>query len=88
MSRLDPLFAPRGIAVIGASRDPAKLGAVMARSLSRFPGIVVGVNSRDVDPSAGRFATVADAADASPGPIDLAVLCVPAAVSAQALSDA
>jgi acyl-CoA synthetase (NDP forming) len=88
VSRLDPLFAPRGIAVIGASRDPAKLGAVMARSLSRFPGTVVGVNSRDVDPSAGRFATVADAADASPGPIDLAVLCVPAAVSAQALSDA
>lgn len=88
MSRLDPLFAPRGIAVIGASRDPAKLGAVMARSLNRFPGTVVGVNSRDVDPGAGRFATVADAAAASADPIDLAVLCVPAAVSAQALADA
>ncbi|MCU1606828.1 MAG: Acetyltransferase [Modestobacter sp.] len=88
MSRLDALFAPRGIAVIGASRDPAKLGAVMARSLSRFPGTVVGVNARDADPAAGRFATVADAADASPDPLDLAVLCVPAAVSAQALADA
>jgi acyl-CoA synthetase (NDP forming) len=88
VSRLDPLFAPRGIAVIGASRDPSKLGAVMARSLSRFPGTVVGVNSRDVDPAAGRFATVADAAAASSDPIDLAVLCVPAAVSAQALADA
>jgi acetyltransferase len=88
VSRLDPLFAPRGIAVIGASRDSAKLGAVMARSLSRFPGTLVGVNSRDVDPAAGRFATVADAAAASLDPIDLAVLCVPAAVSAQALADA
>jgi acetate---CoA ligase (ADP-forming) len=88
VSRLDALFAPRGIAVIGASRDPGKLGAVMARSLSRFPGSVVGVNARDADPTAGRFATVADAAAAAPDPIDLAVLCVPAAVSAPALADA
>jgi acetate---CoA ligase (ADP-forming) len=89
VSRLDALFAPRGIAVIGASRDPGKLGAVMARSLSRFPGPVVGVNARDADPRAGRFATVADAVDmAAPDPIDLAVLCVPAAVSAPALADA
>ena len=88
MSRLHPLFSPRGIAVVGASRDPGKLGAVMARSLSRFSGTVVGVNARDADPSAGRFASVTEAAAASPDPIDLAVLCVPAAVSAQALADA
>ena len=87
MSRLSPLFAPRGIAVIGASRDTAKLGAVMARSLSAFPGTVVGVNPRDVDPAAGRYAGVAAAAVAA-GPLDLAVLCVPAAVSADALADA
>jgi acetyltransferase len=30
---LDLLFAQRSIAVVGASRNPAKLGAVMARSL-------------------------------------------------------
>jgi acetyltransferase len=87
VSRLDPLFAPRGIAVVGASRDPAKLGAVMARSLRGFPGTVVGVNPRDVDPAAARYAGVAEAAAAA-GPIDLAVLCVPAAVSADALADA
>jgi acetyltransferase len=87
VSRLDPLFAPRGIAVVGASRDPAKLGAVMARSLRGFPGTVVGVNPRDVDPAAARYAGVAEAAAAA-GPIDLAVLCVPAAVSAAALADA
>ncbi|SNR29662.1 acetate--CoA ligase family protein [Blastococcus mobilis] len=87
MSRLDPLFAPRGIAVVGASRDPSKLGAVMARSLRAFPGTVVGVNPRDADPAAARYAGVAEAASAA-GPIDLAVLCVPASVSAAALTDA
>jgi acetyltransferase len=86
--RLAPLFAPRGIAVVGASRDPAKLGAVMARSLAGFPGTVAGVNARDVDPAAGRWASVADAAADAADPLDLAVLCVPAAVSAQALADA
>ena len=59
MSRLEPLFAPQGIAVVGASRDPAKLGAVMARSLRRFPGPVAGVNPRDAAPAAGRDACVA-----------------------------
>ena len=29
MSRLAPLFALRRIAVVGASRDPGKLGAVL-----------------------------------------------------------
>jgi len=86
--RLEPLFAPRGIAVVGASRDQGKLGAVMARSLLRFPGTVAGVNPRDADPVAGRYASVADAAAASSAPIDLAIFCVPAAVSAQALTDA
>ncbi|RBY90817.1 acetate--CoA ligase family protein [Blastococcus sp. TF02A-26] len=86
--RLAPLFAPRGIAVVGASADPAKLGAVMARSLAGFPGTVAGVNARDVDPAAGRWASVADAAADAADPIDLAVLCVPAAVSARALAEA
>lgn len=86
--RLRPLFAPRGVAVIGASRDPSKLGAVMARSLSGFPGPVAGVNPRDVDPAARRFAGVADAAQALGAPLDLAVLCVPVQVSAAALVDA
>jgi acetate---CoA ligase (ADP-forming) len=87
-ARLRPLFAPRGIAVIGASRDPAKLGAAMTRSLTGFPGTVVGINPIDVDPSAGRYSSVADAVDSTGAPIDLAVLCVPAALSAAALTEA
>jgi acetate---CoA ligase (ADP-forming) len=85
---LRALFEPRGVAVIGASRDPAKLGAVMARSLSRFPGPVAGVNPRDVDPTAHRYAGVAQAREALDAPLDLAVLCIPAGGTAQALSDA
>jgi acyl-CoA synthetase (NDP forming) len=86
--RLEPLFAPRGVVVIGASRDRSKLGAVMSRSLSRFPGPVAGVNPRDADPGQGRFASVADAAGALGAPLDLAVLCVPAPASADALTEA
>jgi acetyltransferase len=87
-ARLGPLFAPRGIAVIGVSRDPAKLGAAMTRSLAGFPGTVVGINPRDADPAAGRYRSVADAVSSTGAPIDLAVLCVPAARSAAALTEA
>jgi acetate---CoA ligase (ADP-forming) len=80
---ITPLFFPDGIAVVGASRDPSKLGAVMARSLSGFPGPVALVNPRD-----GGMAPSVAAAAAEHGPIDLAVLCVPAAVTASALAEA
>ena len=80
-SRLEPLFAPRGIAVVGASRDPGKLGAVMLRSLRPFGRPVAGVNPRDADPGARRYASVAEAAAATHARLDLAVLCVPASCS-------
>ncbi|QYN32727.1 acetate--CoA ligase family protein [Pseudonocardia sp. DSM 110487] len=80
---LSGLFNPGGVAVVGASRDRAKLGAVMARSLSGFPGPVALVNPRD-----GGMAPSVAAAAAEHGAIDLAVLCVPAAVTASALAEA
>jgi len=85
---LTALFAPRGIAVIGASRDRSKLGSAMTRGLAQFPGAVVGVNQRDVDLPERRYASVRDAADHLGCAIDLAVLCIPAAVSASALTEA
>jgi len=88
VSRLEPLFAPRGIAVVGASRDPGKLGAVMLRSLRPFGRPVAGVNPRDADPGARRYASVAEATAATHARLDLAVLCVPAAASARAVTDA
>ena len=83
-SSVAPLFAPRGIIVVGASSSPEKLGAVMAQSLSNYPAPVELVNSRGEN---GMHTSIADAAAAIPGGPDLAVLCVPAAATAQALRD-
>ncbi|WP_203959133.1 CoA-binding protein, partial [Sphaerisporangium siamense] len=82
---LDALFAPRGIAIVGASRNPAKLGAAMARSLGGFTAVgghLALVNGRDdtMYPSIG--------AASADGPVDLAVLCVPAAACAAILAEA
>lgn len=88
MTDLSALFAPRGIAVIGASTDPSKLGSVMARSLATFDGPVVGVNERLEASRDGLFGSVAAAIDAGHGPIDLAVLCIPAPLCAPALERA
>jgi acetyltransferase len=57
----------------------------MIRSLAGFPGLVAGINPRDFGPPDGRYRSVADAAAMTGAPIDLAVLCVPAAASATAL---
>src|SRR5207247_6222536 len=83
MSGLDGLFAPRGVAVIGASRNPAKLGAVMARSLSTYDGPLALVNSRD----AMLHGSVAEAVDALGTPIDLAVVCVPDPFCTEAVAE-
>ncbi|AOD24877.1 acyl-CoA synthetase (plasmid) [Rhodococcus sp. p52] len=88
MSDLRSLFSPRGVAVVGASRSGAKLGAVMARSLRSFDGALGLVNSRNPDPGSGLHASVAAASQALGAPLDLAVLCVPAAACASAVEDA
>jgi acyl-CoA synthetase (NDP forming) len=88
MTDLTKLFAPRGVAVIGASADPAKMGWVMMRSLSTFDGPVVGVNERLTSPDGGLYPSVAAALEAGQGPIDLAVLCIPAPLCAGALERA
>ncbi|MGH3321600.1 MAG: acetate--CoA ligase family protein [Streptosporangiaceae bacterium] len=88
MSALDPLFAPRSIAVVGASRSPGKLGAVMARQLADFPGPVLPVNGRHPDPERGLYGTVAEAAAAAGGAPDLAICCLPATATAEALREA
>jgi acetyltransferase len=85
---LDALFAPGGIAVVGASSTPGKLGAAMARSLTTFPGPVLLVNERRADPSAGVYGSVAAAVETTGEPVDLAVLCVPAGATAGALAEA
>ncbi|MFG2469930.1 acetate--CoA ligase family protein [Streptomyces canus] len=88
MSTLDALFAPRAIAVLGASATPGKLGAAMADSLASFPGPVMKVNSGRPDPDRGFFPTVGEAAVAHGITPDLVVSCIPAAVTADALREA
>lgn len=48
-SGLTPLFAPRGIAVVGASRTPGKLGAALAGSLSGFVALDAVVVTREAN---------------------------------------
>ena len=80
---VERMFRPRGIVVVGASADVDKLGGAMAGSLSSFEHLSL-VNARGVD---GMHATVADAAAASPVPLDLAVLCIPAPACAQTVRE-
>jgi acyl-CoA synthetase (NDP forming) len=81
---LRALFAPRGVVVVGASADPGKLGGAMAASLAGRELPVALVNSRG---GPGMHTSVAEAAQASSVPLDLAVLCVPAAACASVLEE-
>jgi acetyltransferase len=73
---LDALFAPRAIALIGASNTPRSVGAVLARNLteSGFQGPVMAVNPHErAIRSALAYAAVADLPIAP----DLAVIATP-----------
>jgi acyl-CoA synthetase (NDP forming) len=80
---LGALFEPRGVVIVGASSSPEKLGSAMARSLESFPGAVELVNARGGD---GMFGSIAEAVRSSPE-VDLAIMCVPASVTATAVRD-
>lgn len=88
MSALAPLFTPRAVAVVGASASPGKLGSVMARQLAGSPRPVLLVNARNPDPERGMYPSLAAAIEARCVVPDLAILCVPAPVTATALREA
>jgi acetyl coenzyme A synthetase (ADP forming)-like protein len=83
---LTPFFSPKGIALIGATNDPVKLGYGLARNLaqSNYQGAVHFVN-----PKGGRllgrlvYTSVAQV----PDPVDLATLLIPAQAVPQALKE-
>ncbi|MEJ5225553.1 MAG: CoA-binding protein, partial [Anaerolineales bacterium] len=83
---MDAFFHPRGIAILGASTDPAKLGYAVARNLlhSGYPGPV-----RLINPRGGQIfgQPLYPALDAAPDPIDLVIVIVPAPAAPQALRD-
>lgn len=76
--QLDRIFAPRNVAVIGASAQPRKVGHAVLRNLiaARFEGPVYPVNPRTESILGLRsYARVSEL----PEPPDLAVICTPAA---------
>jgi acetyl coenzyme A synthetase (ADP forming)-like protein len=84
---LDHFFSPQGIAVVGASTDPAKLGYAVARNLIRggYPGLVHLVN-----PKGGTLfdRPLYTSITQVPDPVDLAVVIVPAPAAPKALREA
>jgi acetate---CoA ligase (ADP-forming) len=84
LDELDPIFNPRTVAVVGASNTPGKWGySLMDRPLKAgFPGTVIPVNPR-VSEVLGQRAY--PSVLAIPGPVDLAVLTVPAEAAADVL---
>lgn len=77
-------FRPRGVAVIGASRDPHKLGHSVVRNLveNHYRGAIYPVNpGTDEVLGLKAYASVADV----PDPVDLAVIIIPARLVADAL---
>lgn len=73
------------IAVIGASTDPNKVGYAICRNLLTFPGTLYPVNPKTAD-ILGR--TSYPGLSAIPGPVDLAVVVIPAAGVPRVLEEA
>jgi acetate---CoA ligase (ADP-forming) len=84
MGTLDPFFAPRGVAVVGASRDESKLGYGVVRNLvsSGYRGALHFVN-----PKAGEILGHPCHPDIAsvPDPVDLAVIILAAEMVPAAL---
>jgi len=69
------LLAPKSVAVVGASSDPAKAGSQALRSLSLYAGSVAGVHPREKSVDGVPFyPTLTEI----PQPPDLAILAIPA----------
>src|SRR5262249_8589584 len=84
MALLDPIFAPRTVAVLGVSRNPAKLGHKLLQNVkeSGFAGTVYPVN-----PSGEEILgfTSVRSIEALPEGIDLALVSLPAATVPEAI---
>ncbi|MDR2800112.1 MAG: acetate--CoA ligase family protein [Desulfovibrio sp.] len=83
------LFAPKAVCVLGASRDPAKIGHILLRNILRagFPGKIFPIN-----PCADKILgldSLRKPADIPEGcrPLCLAVICLPAEQVPEALCE-
>ncbi len=85
-SELAVFFRPHGVAVIGASREPQKLGHGVVRNLKsvHYPGPVYPINPHEEEICGyAVYPTIA----AVPDPVDLAIIVVPAPAVPQALEE-
>ena len=73
---LDALFRPASVAIIGASSDPTRIGGrPVAFSKRAFKGAIIPINPKGGEiQGLPAYASIADA----PGPIDQAIIAVPA----------
>ena len=86
VASLLPFFRPNGVAVVGSSRDPLAVGhrALDALIRSGFRGLIYPVNPKAVEVAGLRcYPSVREL----PGPVDLAVIAVPAPAVPGAVDD-
>ncbi len=80
IASLHPFFFPRGVAVVGASRDPESIGYRVLENLifGRFQGPVFPVNEA-IGEEGGTVGPLLayPSLESVPGPVDLAVIAVP-----------
>src|SRR5437867_183144 len=84
--RLDPIFNPKSVAVIGASRHKGKVGYAIIRNLivNEYQGTIYPVNpNAHAVHSIKAYPTVLDI----PGPVDMAIITVPAEAALQAVEE-
>ena len=83
---LEHFFRPKSVAVIGASREPGKVGNVVVRNLKRygFTGEIYPINPRATEILGLKvYPTVMDVDDT----IDLSVIVVPASIVPNAITE-
>jgi acetyltransferase len=82
--RVEPIFFPRSIAVVGASRHKGKVGYAILRNLlvNEFQGTLFPVNpNADAVQGIKAYPSIADV----PDPVDLAIITVPADAALEAV---
>lgn len=83
---LSPFFSPKGVVIVGVSRDPTKLGYMLARNLfqSGYQGAIHFVNPK---PDRLFDQEIYSSLEQVPDPVDLAALLVPPPAVPNALKD-
>ena len=86
MDAFNPIFYPRTLAVIGASADPTKFGNII---LSAIQEIGYGGKIYPVNPEGGEIKglTVSKSLPEIPGPVDFAIITIPASALLKALEE-